>query len=124
MSHDQLVGYNPNAMLGYGELPPVLGGPDPQPVLPAGRGNVPTAMFDPNMPFELEGGVAAIGSSPRSIAPGVRRSRLWRAEWRPREWRLRPGNWCAGGGAMDTWKVGGFRAGDPDVYRRGATARR
>jgi hypothetical protein len=68
MPYDPRLGYH-NNIAGYEELPPIVVTPDPQPAPQAGWKSLPAGMFDPNLPFQLEGGA---GSAPQPAAPELR----------------------------------------------------
>jgi hypothetical protein len=69
LPYDPRLGYDPNSVVGYEELPPIFVTPDPEPAPPAGWQSPPAGMFDPNLPFQLEGGA---GYTPQPAALELR----------------------------------------------------
>lgn len=90
LPYDARLGYDPNSVAGYEELPPIFVTPDPEPALPAGWQSPPAGMFDPNLPFQLEG---AAGYTPQPAAPEQRDWAFGGAAYRA------PNAGLAGGGA-------------------------
>ncbi|QJP13685.1 hypothetical protein G3545_08465 [Starkeya sp. ORNL1] len=69
MPYDPRLGYDPDSVAGYEELPPIFVTPDPERAPPAGWQSPAAGMFDPNLPFQLEGGT---GYTPQPAAPELR----------------------------------------------------